>query len=278
LTARALERRTELATRAALGASRSRLVRLLVTESLLLASGGALLGVILAWVAIRAVRAAGPALIPRAGSIVLDGPVLALAALLAVSSLAVFGLLPALQLVRRERGVGHALRTGGRTATADASAQRLRRGLVASQFAVAVPLLAGAALLLNSFLRLQRVDPGFDGEGVLALRLARTEVEGEGPAQAALFWSELLSRTSGLPGVTAAGVNTARPPREASNINNFDPIDRPTPPGASEPTAVWLIASPGYFDAMRIGLVSGRMFDDRDNIDAPYTAALVDRA
>ncbi|MGH7507596.1 MAG: FtsX-like permease family protein, partial [Longimicrobiales bacterium] len=146
----------------------------------------------------------------------------------------------------------------------------------ASQFAIAVPLLAGAALLLNSFVRLQRVDPGFDGDHVLTVGIARTGASEE-PAEAAAFWQQLLERAGALPGVVAAGLNNGRPPREAADINNFDPVDRPTPGGESEPTAVWLVASPGYFDALRIGLVAGRMFAERDRPDLGTTSALVDR-
>jgi putative ABC transport system permease protein len=277
LTARAIQRRAELATRAALGASGSRLARLLITESLLLACGGALMGLGIAAVAIRVVRTAGPDLLPRAGQVAMDGSVLAFAVLLTGLSLVIFGVIPALQLLGRRAGIAQTLRSAGRTASGDSSAQRMRRVLVASQFAIAVPLLAGAALLLNSFLRLNRVDPGFDGEGVLTARLARTGAFAESPAEAVLFWDELLARVSALPGVTAAGFNNGRPPDQAADINNFDLLDRPTPPGESEPTAVWLVASPGFFDALDIRLVSGRMFDERDNADSDFTAALVDR-
>jgi putative ABC transport system permease protein len=154
----------------------------------------------------------------------------------------------------------------------------MRRVLVASQFAIAVPLLAGAALLLNSFLRLQRVDPGFDGEGVLTAHIARTGAGDEPPEEAILFWDQLLDRVAVLPGVAAAGLNDSRPPNGAGNINNFDPLDRPTPPGESEPLAVWLVASAGYFEALGIGLISGRLFQESDNADSEFTAALVDRA
>jgi len=277
LTARAVQRRMELATRAALGASRSRLVRLLVTESVVVAGGGALLGLALAAVIIRAVRAAGPDLLPRAGTIALDGTVLGFCALLTVLSLVLFGVLPALQLIGAgSGGVAHMLRSGGRTMTGAASAHGVRRALVASQFAIAVPLLAGAALLLNSFVRLQQVDPGFDGERVVTLRIARPGATGGSP-DSSPFWDQLLERVGALPGVAGTGLNNGRPPREAADINNFDPLDRPTPPGEAEPTAVWLVASPGYFETLRINLVAGRMFDERDNAALGTTSAVVDR-
>ena len=276
LTARAIQRRMELATRAALGASRALLIRLLVTESLLLAASGAALGLALAGTAIRAIRAAGPDLLPRASYIALDGTVLGFAALLTCLSLVVFGVIPALQLVGARAGIAQMLRAGGRSVTDAASAHNVRRTLVASQFAIAVPLLAGAALLLSSFLRLQRVDPGFDGDRVLTVRIARAGTAADS-AGGEPFWDQLLERIAAQPGVVAVGLNTGRPPREADNINNFDPLDRPTPVGETEPLAVWLIASPGYFDALRIDLVAGRMFDNRDGPDLGTTSALVDR-
>ncbi len=276
LTARASERRAELATRAALGASGSRLVRLVVTESVLLAIGGSAFGVALATAAIRAIRAAGPDLLPRAGEIALDGEVLGFAALLTGLSLVLFGVVPALQLSGTRSGIALTLRAVSRTTSGSAPAHNARRVLVASQFAVAVPLVAGAALLLNSFLRLQSVDPGFDGDHVLTVGIARPAAAEPTPADRA-FWDQLVERVGALPGVLAAGLNDGRPPREAANINNFDPLDRPTPVGETEPTAVWLIASPGYFEALRIGLVSGRLFDQRDGPDLGTTSALVDR-
>ena len=275
LTARAVQRRTELATRAALGASRSRLVRLLVTESVLLALAGAALGLVLTAGALRALRSAGPDLIPRAGFIALDGSVLGFAGLLTCSSLVLFGMIPALRLIGTRSGIAETLRAGGRTVTDAASAHDLRRTLVASQFAIAVPLLAGAALLLNSFMNLQRVDPGFDGNQVLTARMSRVAAPAD--SAPAIFWDQVLERVTGLPGVVAAGLNSGRPPRESSNINNFDLLDRPTPPGQTEPLAVWLVASPGYFDALRIGLVAGRMFDERDGPELENISALVDR-
>jgi putative ABC transport system permease protein len=274
LTARATQRRHELSTRAALGATRTRLVRLLVTESLLLALAGAALGIGLAALALRAVRAAGPDLLPRAGAIALDAGVLGFAALLAGAGLAIFGLIPALQLLAPRAGIAQALRGGGRTTTGATSAQRMRRALVASQFAIVVPLLAGAALLVNSFLHLQRVDPGFDRAQLLTMYLARADERD--PAQA-LFWQQLVERVEALPGVVAAGVASGRAPRDVNDTNNFDPVDRPTPVGSAEPGAVWLVATPGYFDALGIRLIEGRMFDARDTPDMDDTSVLVDR-
>lgn len=279
LTARAIQRQAELATRAALGASRSRLVSLLVTESVLLALAGTALGMALTVSALRAIRAAGPDLLPRGESIAFDGTVSVFAAALTSASLLIFGLVPALQLVGSRSGIALGLRSGGRTATGGVPAHRVRRALVASQFAIAVPLLAGAALLLNSFLRLQRVDPGFDGDRVLTARITRPASLPPADAFAAdaFFWDQLLERVGALPGVAATGLNSGRPPREVDNINNFDPLDRPTPVGETEPLAVWLAVSPGYFDAVRVRLVSGRMFDTRDQPDLGTISALVDR-
>ena len=278
LTARAIRRRGELAIRSAVGASRGRLARHLVVESIVLSASSVLVALPVAAAAVGAVRAAGPDFLPRAGQVTLDAPTLGSMAALAALSVLLFGLLPAVQLMGGGTRIANALRSGGRTQTGTAAAHRVRRGLVAAQFAIALPLLVGAALLTTTFLRLHAVDPGFDGEGVLTLRVARTELEGDDGAAARAYWRELLDRVSGLPQVAAVGLNTGRPPREVDNINNFDPLDRPTPQGEPEPMATWLIASPGYFDALEIGLVAGRLFDGRDGPDSETTAAVVDRA
>src|SRR5690606_18317479 len=154
-------------------------------------------------------------------------------------------------------GIGDSLRARGRTVTSSVRSHAVRRGLVAAQFAIAVPLLAGAALLLNSFMRLQRVDAGFDPAGLLTVGVARTGA-GYGDDDGAQFREGLQRRVRALPGFTAAGRATGRPPREAPRINKLDPLARPTPPGESEPTAVWLVASPGYFAAVGVLRLAGR--------------------
>jgi predicted permease len=223
---------------------------------------------------VRALRAAGPDLLPRASAIGLDGPVLAFALVAVAGSLLVFGVLPALQLSAARTDIASTLRAGARSAGGAARDHRLRRVLVASQFAVAMPLLVGAVLLVTSFMNLRRVDPGYAGEPVFTARISRIGVRNGDDAR---FWDRLVERVRAVPGVAAAGLNSGRPPREPSDVNNFDPLDRPTPPGESEPTAVWLIASPGYFDALGVKLVAGRMFDETDSEDRPTTSALVDR-
>jgi predicted permease len=122
-------------------------------------------------------------------------------------------------------------------------------------------------------MNLRRVDPGYAGERVFTARISRIGVRNDDDAR---FWDRLLERVRAVPGVAAAGLNSGRPPRESSDVNNFDPLDRPTPPGSAEPTAVWLIASPGYFEAMGVKLVAGRLFDEGDSQDRPTTSALVD--
>ena len=273
LVARAAERRHELAVRAALGASRGRIGRLLAAESVVLTLASGVLAAGLAGAAIRAVGAAGPRIVPRAAEITLTAPAVAVMAAALIVCALMFALLP---LLLSSAATG-ALRLSSRGTTGGVGTERVRRALIVAEFAVAMPLLAGAGLLFNSFARLQRVDPGFEADGLLAASLALPSPGYGDDASRVAFWKALVERVEALPGVRAAGLADSRPPREAWNSNNFDLLDRPTPPGASQPNAVWITASPGYFGALGIPLVSGRAFDERDRADAPWVV-LVDEA
>ena len=277
LVARAAQRGHELAVRAALGATRIRIGRLLAVESLLLTLGAAALGWGLASAAIRALGAAGARVIPRASEVVVSGPVAAFMVATAVVCGLVFGLVPALLVMGR--GIGtRGLGAGSRGVSGGVGAERVRRALIVAEFAVAMPLLVGGGLLLNSFARLQRVDPGFQADGLLTAAIALPQLQyADAPARSA-FWNALMERVGALPGIRGAGLASgARPPRDVTNSNNFELLDRPTAPGESQPLAVWIDASPGYFDALGIALVAGRHFEERDNADAPW-AVVVDEA
>ena len=273
LIARASRQAREFAARAALGASRSRLVRMVLTDGLLLASAGAGLGCLLAGFALGVLQRLGPDYLPRAGELEAGGSIALIALALAAGSGLLFGLLPALQ-IQQDRSLAGALCEGGRWATGG-SAHRTRSALVAFEFAVALPLLLGAALLLNSFVRIQRVDAGASTDNLLTAAIALPQARyGDNPTRR-VFWDRLLEQLRAMPGVDAAALNDSRPPRDFQGSNNFDLLDQPTPQGQSQPIAVWIASSPGYFETMRIPLLAGRALNDRDE---PEAVAVVDRA
>jgi putative ABC transport system permease protein len=201
--------------------------------------------------------------------------VLAFAGLLALGSGLLFGLIPAIHGARK--GLAGDLHSGGRSSTQGLRQQRYQRALVAVQVAVVVPLLAGAALLTSSFYHLQRVDPGFDAQGLLSARLTLSRSVYPEDENRGQFWNETLDRVASLPGVLAVGLGTGRPPDQFGSTNNFDLEDRPTPPGQSQPSVPWLSASPGYFEAMGIPLLAGRFLTDADQ-DSELPVVLVDQA
>jgi putative ABC transport system permease protein len=280
LIARVTSRRRELAVRAALGASRGRVARYLLAESLLLATGAAAIGVPLAYAGVRALREVGAVYFPRTAEIAMDGSVLGLLAALTLGSALLLGLVPAVQ---GSAGAGanadEALRSSGRSSTGSTGVRRLRRVLVAGQFAIATPLLVVASLLLASLSALGRVDLGFDTRNLVsgALLLPPSQYPGD---RAASFWNELRRAVEAIPGVTAVAYADGRPPNGVGNHNNFDLEDAPTPSGRSQPVVPWLAVSPEYFPLIGLQLLEGRLFDDRDaripdNAERPI---VVDRA
>lgn len=261
LLARGAARTQELAVRAALGAKRERLFSQLFVESLVLALLGGALGVAAARWGLRAFIALAPGDVPRLQEAGLNGTVLAFALGLACATAILFGVLPARHFskVRAEIALREAPRGGGR-----APAIQARRVLVVSEIALALTLLAGATLLLRSFVNLLRVDPGFSTENVVTLPVfvwSRYPTE----AQRATFFQETLARIEGLPGVRAAGAAVTIPFNEV--LDNTDARltieGRPTPPDA-RPTIGLNVATAGYFRAMSIPIVQGRGFGPTD--------------
>ena len=262
---RVTSRSREAVLRTVLGASSSRVARLLVTESLVLSALGAIGGAVLAPFLLEALVTIGPP-IPRLQDAGVDLRAIGFAALLALITGVLVGLYPALSLLGRD--FSSALRSGDREVGASRSTQALRGGLVAAQFALALPLLATAALLLNSFVRLQRVDAGFDPKSLVYVHVS-LPVARYGPADALAFWNRLAGRLAEEPGIVAAGLNEAIPPDEAADINNFDLVDRPVAPGDAQPVAPYASATPGFFGAAGVPLLEGRLFTDADTGTAP---------
>jgi putative ABC transport system permease protein len=267
LLARAAVREREVALRAALGATRGRLIRQFLTESLMLALAGGGAGVVLALVGMRVLVALSPPGLPRVETVGLDGTVLAFVAVVSMVTGVAFGLAPALQAARRD--VGEALKEGARGSTEGGRRSRLRRLLVASEFALALVLSAAAGLMIRSFVRLLAIDPGFDPRGVLTMVVSVTGSQEAQPQRRAAFYQELLRQVRAVPGVRSASAINHLP--LAGDIWGF-PFQiegRPLPGPGESLTAAYRVVLPGYFDAMGIPVLKGRDVADTDRLGVP---------
>ncbi|HEX8141081.1 MAG TPA: ABC transporter permease [Pyrinomonadaceae bacterium] len=267
LLARATTRQQEIAIRAALGASRLRLVRQLLTESLLLAILGGVVGLLLAVWGVDLLLALSPGNIPRLDQVKVDGWVMGFAALGTIFSCLVFGLVPALYSVNPD--LGEPLKGGGRGSAEVPGRRRLRDLLVVTEFALALPLLVGAGLMINSFLRLQQVKPGFDPNHLLTVRVPLPVQKYPEAEQAVSFHKELLQRIQTMPGVQSAGISSNLPLDNIMDTNNFNLEIRPTPPGKSEDVAEFMSVSPEYFRTLGIPLLKGRYLSEQDKEESP---------
>ena len=265
--ARATTRRPELALRTALGAGRARLARQLLTESVLVSLVGGALGLVLATWAIDAVVAAAPPGLPRLHEVRVDRAVLAVTGGVSLVVGIAIGLAPALLVPHRALGSG--LRDDARGATAGGDRRRLRAALVVAEFALALAILVGAGLTVNSLLRLQRVDAGAATEGVLVARVAIPEARYREPSQVESYFDELEARVAALPGVRAAGVSMAVPPDRLVMRNPYTPEGLVFGPDDSAPVAEQLLVTPGYFRALDVPLRAGRSFTREDREGAP---------
>jgi len=258
LLARAAVRQREVAVRLALGASRSRLVRQLLVESLVLALGGALLGLLLARWALAVLTPLVRVALPLSGGVPLDGRVFLFLLAVAAFSGVAFGLVPALQAARGE--VRGGLVEGGRT-TSGGGQQRFRNGLVVAEIALSLVLLVGAGLLLRGFLKVSGTEAGFVSQGVLTAHVA---VPTSTPRVVPRFYRPLLERVRALPGVRSAAVISMLPIQEAWTNASYNVEGRPVPPLPQQPVAEIRMASPGFFNALGIPLLRGRDFTERD--------------
>ena len=264
LLARGSARQQEMSVRAALGAGRARLLRQLLTESVLLALAGCALGLVLARVGIAVLLRSGPAQLPRGGEITLDPTAVAFTAFLAIFAGILFGLAPAWQSSRaalfedlKQRGGNAALR--GR--------MRVHDVLVVTEFALALILLVGAGLMVKSFARLQRVDTGVEPAHVLTARLSLPPARYQSPQKITGFYRDLVGRTSALPGVEAAAVTMSLPPNLNMIGNPFRLESQPLHPPGPQQEADEMTISPDYFRALGIPLLRGRVFTDADGAD-----------
>jgi predicted permease len=276
LIARVTSRRRELAVRAALGASRGRVVRYLLAESVLLAMGSVVVGIGLAWAGVELLKGAGADYFPRIQEVTLGGPVLGLLVALTVTSGLIFGLVPALHGTGGP--VDESLRSLGRSSTGSIAVRRLRRLLVGSQFAVATPLLVVAGLLLASLNELRHVDLGFDTRNLVTGSIRLPAAQYPEPGRVASFWDEIERRIHALPGVSGVAFADGLPPDNVGNFHNFDLEDFPTRPGQSQPVTPWVAVTPEYFRVLGLTLVEGRLLDERDARRENLEAVVVDRA
>ncbi|MEJ2204328.1 MAG: ADOP family duplicated permease [Gemmatimonadota bacterium] len=275
LLARAQKRRREMAVRTAMGAGRGRLVSQLLTESVLLSTLGGVLGVGLAILGARGVRDLLARLsLPVAGTVEVNTPVLVVTAAVAVAAGIVFGLVPAFQASATE--LGSTLQSEGRASTATASRQRLQRSLVALEVALAFVLLAGGAYLVNSFVRMSRVDPGFEVDNLLTMRLTLPREKYAGEAVPA-FFQELTDRLRAVPGIRSAAAGTQFP-TVAFSFRELWFDGREASADETLPVALATVVTPGYFETLGMRLLSGRTFETSDQAGTPRVAVLNEAA
>ncbi len=265
LLARAMTRHKEMAIRTALGASRLRVVRQLLTESVLLSLAGGAIGLILAVWWSDLLIALGKDDIPRALQVGLDWRVLVFTLLVSVFTGVAFGLVPAFQSTKTE--LTESLKEGGRGSGEGARRNRVRGVLVVAELAIAVVLLVGAGLLIQSLWRLQNVSPGFNPENVLTFSVSVPEVKYSTDKQVQ-FYSDLLKRMESMPGVQAAGAVMPLPLSGDRFSISFETEGRPVAKGAA-PSADFFTIGLGYFKAMGISMLQGREFSERDVKDSP---------
>ncbi len=272
LLARAATRQQEMAVRLALGAGRARLVRQLVTESILLAVAGGVAGLALATGGLRLLLRVVPGSLPRLDSVSLDSRVLLFTLLASVATGVIFGLVPALQTARSDGT--DALRESHRTGRG-AHQQRLRNALVVVEIALALVLLAGAGLTLRSYWRLQQVDSGFRPDGVLTMRMLLPFTTYPQKAQRAAFFGQVLERLRAIPGVASAGAVSRIPMAPGNNSGTITGEGSAITPSDPQVETEMRWASPGYFQTMGIGLLNGRDFSGGD-AEGTLSVAVVD--
>ena len=270
LLARGAGRQREMAIRTAHGAGRRRIIRQLLTESVLLAAMGSVGGIFLAYVSLDPLLSAIPRNVPLPGidNVGIDSAVLTFCIVAALLTGVGFGLTPA--MVASRTVVNEALKESSRATSQGASTRRLHHSLVIAQVALSLVLLVGAGLMVQSFLHLQAVDPGFSTERVLAIQVRlRTNAE-----ERRKFYRELLPRVRSLPGVLSAGTVTSLPLIQQRYLGPFAIEGQPAPREGEQPRAGLHLVHPDYFATMGIPFLRGRDFSERDGVDTPPTAII----
>jgi putative ABC transport system permease protein len=273
LLVRASVREKEIAIRAALGAGGRRLGLQMLAESVVLALAGGALGLLLAYLAIPAIKTLSAASVPRVADLSIDLPVLAFVASVSLLTGLIFGLAPAWHASRAT--LGHVLKEGGRT-SGGARARWMRNTLLVAEVGLSIVLLVGATLLIRSFAKLTSVDPGFHPERVLAFQVSLPNTAYPEPHNRAALFSTLLEKLDALPEVASAGMVQTLPMR-GDYVLSLTFQGRPAPPPNTEPSANYRVVSPTYFETLGIPILRGRVFNDRDTDTSPQVA-VVDQA
>ena len=271
LLARAVGRIREIAIRAAIGAGRGRIVRQLVTESVVLGLVAAIVGVIVAYWGVKTMVALAPQDVPRLSEAGIDGGVLLFALAISLVASLVFGLAPALQVLRVD--LNSALKQSVRRAGGGTLADRMRQGLVVAEIALSVILVAGAGLLIKSLLALQNVQLGITSERIVMAETSVPSVDLDSAKRGIRFYTQLLPELRAVPGVRSAAATTMIPGYTSSNGIYF--VDHfPASYDITGPNAIFTVVTPGAFATMGIPLHAGRDFNDSDTNDAPFTAMI----
>jgi predicted permease len=275
LLAHACFRQRELAVRIAMGAPRLRVMRQLLTESLLLSVTGGALGLMVAMVGVKALVALLPADFPRAHDIYVSWPVFAFTLVVSVVTGTLFGMAPALQAARTDPRQGP--QKGGRSSTGSGNQSRLRNALVISEVSLACVLMIGAGLMMRSLLNQLHLDPGFHQDHVLTASISLPHEQYQTNATRGRFYDQLVSDLSSLPGVESAGAGSDLPwTGWDENAGGFT-IEGKKPPPGEEFHARYHMATPGYFRALGVPLIDGRFFKERDTDKSPQVI-IINRA
>jgi predicted permease len=272
LLARAQVRTNEVATRLALGASRSRVASEVLTESVVLGLVGGALGLGMGALGLRLMATLGADELPRGTEIAIDGSVLIFTLVLSVAAAALFAAIPMVSVMRGD--LSPAFRSGGRTGTASRRVVEVRNALVTSQVALAFVMLIGAGLMLVSFRSALAVDPGFEPEGVLTGYLSLPDARYQDADARRRFWDDFLSQVRAIPGVQDASVTTQLPFTGNNSASLILPEGYEMGPGESllAPFQTW--AGPGYFEALGIRVLDGRVFEESDGPEVPRVVVI----
>ena len=272
LLAHAAGRQKEIATRTSLGASRWRIVRQLLTESLLLSLLGGALGLALAKWGMDLLLTLAPPDLPRLNNVSLDGRALAFTATITLLTGVIFGLVPALQCSKPN--LNDTMKDAGRGSTEGGRRQRIRSTLVVLEVATALVLLVGAGLMIKSFWQLQKVDPGFNPDNALTAQVSLPKTKYPEESQQVAFFQQLIERVATLPGVQSAGASHVVPLSGNDFVLAFEIDGRPPlQPGVTQSTNYYSVSA-DYFKAMGIPLRRGRVFTERDIKDSPRVAVI----